>query len=317
MKVLFAVAEADPFAKTGGLGDVGGSLPLAVNQGGCLMTVIMPKYKKIPASLQESMVHIADFTVNLGWRKQGSVLWATEYQGVSYYFIDNEYYFYRDDIYGYDDDKERFAFFSQGVLESILYLKDDKPDILHCNDWHTALIPVMLREHYRDNSFYRGIKTLLTVHNIKHQGIFSKELLGDLLGMREDSLGARSLKFQNAINFFKGGLLTADVISTVSPSYAREIMQPEYGEGLEDIIKKRKDSLSGILNGIDYNKYNPYTDPALTAHYPSPGWKKKNKEELQRYLKLTVEEGVPLFAIVSRLVDQKGLDLLEPIMDEI
>lgn len=316
MKVLFALAEADPFAKAGGLGDVGGSLPKIINKLNCSIRVIMPKYNSIPFALRESIKYITSFTVELGWRSQYCGLSELEYQGVHYYFIDNEYYFRRDQLYGYGDDGERFAFFSRAVLESLLHIKDFKPDVIHCHDWHTALIPVMLKEFYGDNPFFAGMKTLLTIHNLKHQGVFPYEVLGDLLGMKEDSFGARSLEFYGSVNYFKGGLLLADAITTVSPTYAEEITEPHYGEGLESIIRGRKESLFGILNGIDYEKYNPETDLALYAHYPSPEWKKDNKMHLQKLLNLPVKDEVPLLAVVSRLVEQKGLELIEPIMEE-
>lgn len=317
MNILFAVAEAEPFAKTGGLGDVGGSLPMIINRLNCPLRIMMPQYGSIPLYLKKEMRHLTSFIVDLGWRRQYCGLNEMKYQGMHFYFIDNEYYFCRDQLYGYEDDGERFAFFSRAVLESLLHMKDFKPDVIHCNDWHTALIPVMIKEYYGGNSFYNEIKTLLTIHNLRHQGVFPKEILGDLLAMKENTLGAESLEFYGSVNYFKGGLLSADAITTVSPTYAKEIMEPYYGEGLEVILRQRKEKISGILNGLDYEKYNPRTDQRLVSHYPSSSWKKENKVQLQALLNLPVKEDIPLLAIVSRLVDQKGLDLLENIMEEI
>jgi starch synthase len=317
IKVLFAIAEAEPFAKTGGLGDVGGSLPQVINRLQGEARVMMPKYASIPASLKESLVYLTCFTVPLGWRRQYCGLWETEYQGVHYYFIDNEYYFKRDMVYGYRDDGERFAYFSRAVLECLIHLKVFRPDLIHCHDWHTALIPVMLKEYYGGDPFYDGIKTLLTIHNLKFQGVFPKKVLGDWLGLEENSPGAESLVYRSGVNFLKGGLLSVDGITTVSPSYGAEILTPEFGEGLEGFLQKRKDQITGILNGIDREKYHPGKDPVLFAHYPSPTWKKENKEKLQALLNLPVKEDVLFIAIVSRLTDQKGLDLLPPIMEEI
>jgi len=317
IKVLFAIAEAEPFAKTGGLGDVGGSLPQVINRLQGEARVMMPKYASIPSSLKESLVYLTCFTVPLGWRRQYCGLWETEYQGVHYYFIDNEYYFEREKVYGYGDDGERFAYFSRAVLECLIHLKEFRPDLIHCHDWHTALIPVMLKEYYGGNPFYVGIKTLLTIHNLKFQGVFPKEVLGDWLGLEENSPGAESLVYRSGVNFLKGGLLSVDGITTVSPSYGAEILTPEFGEGLEDFLQKRKERITGILNGIDREKYHPGKDPVLFAHYPSPTWKKENKEKLQALLNLPVKKDVLFIAIVSRLTDQKGLDLLTPIMEEI
>ncbi|MEL7566613.1 MAG: glycogen synthase GlgA [Dehalobacterium sp.] len=317
MDILFAVTESDPFAKTGGLGDVGGSLPMIINRLNCSLRVIMPQYSFIPLHLKKEIRHITSFTLDLGWRRQYCGLNEMKCQGVHYYFIDNEYYFGRDQLYGYGDDGERFAFFSKAVLESLLHMKEFKPDVIHCNDWHTALIPVLIKEYYMNDPFFDGIKTLLTIHNLKHQGTFSKGILGDLLAMQENTPGARSLEFHGSVNYFKGGLLLADAITTVSPTYAREILEPYYGEGLEDMLRNREEKITGILNGIDHEKYDPRTDQNLVSRYPSAAWKNENKVRLQALLDLPVNKNVPLLVIVSRLVDQKGLDLLEQIMEEI
>ena len=317
MRVLFAIGEAAPFAKTGGLGDVGGSLPAAINQYQGEVRVILPRFSTIPEHLSRQIKHITGFRIDLGWRRQYCGLGEMEYRGVHYYFIDNEYYFKRDRLYGYEDDGERYAFFCRGVLESLTYLEGFRPELLHCNDWHTALIPVMLEEFYHGDPFYYGMKTLLTVHNLKHQGILPVHALGDLLGLVHKERARRSLEVDGTINFLKGGLLYADAITTVSPTYAGEIQNPFYGEGLDEVLKQRRDQLFGILNGIDYEEYNPQTDPRLFANYGSLEDKIGNKTGLQKHLNLPDNKEIPLMALVSRLVPQKGLDLLAHILEEL
>lgn len=317
MKVLFAIAEADPFIKTGGLGDVGGSLPRAINKQNGLLRVIMPKYSSIPQSFLKEMRYVISFNVDLAWRRQYCGLWELIYEGVHYYFIDNEYYFKRAGIYGYDDDGERFAFFNKAVLESLIRMSDFRPDIIHCNDWHTALIPMMLKEYYSSNPFYYGMKTIFTIHNLHHQGIFAKEILQDVLSLSPDSNGARNLEFHEAANYLKGALLYSDLITTVSPTYSEEILDPYYGEGLDAFLRQRKEDLCGILNGIDYEKYDPCLDPALVCHAPEAHWKKENKLHVQMLFNLPINDQVPVLAIISRLVEQKGLDLLSHIIREL
>lgn len=318
MKILFAIGEADPFAKTGGLGDVGGSLPGAINQAGGKIRVIMPKYEGIPQELLANLKFVADFQVELGWRRKYCGLLEMEYEGVHYYFIDNEYYFKREKLYGYEDDGERFAFFARGVLDSLPHLKGFQPDIIHCNDWHTALIPVMLKEFCSCDPYYYNIRSLFTIHNLKHQGIFPREMLGDLLNLEGSPRARESLAFDGAVNYLKGALLYADQITTVSPSYAQEIQEPFYGEGLEQVLRDRREGLIGILNGIDYDRYNPETDPYIFANYATDLAKKnQNKKQIQKLLELPEGENIPLLAMVSRLDGQKGLDLLAHIMEEL
>lgn len=318
MKVLFAIAEADPFVKTGGLGDVGGSLPKAINKRGGNVRVILPQYSAIPQEIREQIRHLASFKIELGWRKQYCGLGELNYQGVSYYFIDNEYYFKRENLYGYADDAERFAFFNRAVLDSLPHLDDFRPELLHCHDWHTSLIPVMLKEYYNHDPFYYGMKSILTIHNLKHQGVFPKEVLADPLGMDGSERAVKSLNFYDGINYLKGGLLYADGITTVSSTYAGEIQDQYFGEGLDEILRQRKDCLYGILNGIDYDKYNPMTDQELFVNYRSSLDKKAdNKMKLQSLLDLPVDRDKPMLALISRLVDQKGLDLLAHILDEL
>jgi len=317
MNVLFAIAEAHPFAKTGGLGDIGGSLPGALRKH-CQIRVIMPKYASIPAEIRKNIRHIIDFKVKLGWREQYCGLQELEYEGLHYYFIDNEYYFKRDRLYGYEDDGERFAFFSLAVLKSLTRLEDFVPDIIHCHDWHTALIPVMLKEFFSSSPHHYPIKSVFTIHNLKYQGIFAFDTLDSLLGLGEKALIRESLEFYGAGNYMKAGLLYADCLTTVSPTYAQEIQQPFFGEKLEGILRMRSNKLYGILNGIDYNIYNPLTDPYLSVNYCSSLSKKaKNKTNFQEVLGLPVREDVPVLAIISRLVEQKGMDLVVHILEEL
>jgi starch synthase len=317
VKILFLISEAGPFAKAGGLGDVGGSLPRAINKNRGEVRVMMPLYGTIPSELRQRMRHLANFQVSLSWRRQPCGLWTVEHRGVHYYFIASEYYFGRGGIYGYEDDVERFAFFCRAALDSLIYLEDFRPELLHCHDWHTALVPVMLRKFYRHDPYYYGMKTLLTIHNLKHQGILPWSALGDLLGLGERTQAASWLEHYGVINCLKGGLVAADGITTVSPSYAEEIQNSFYGEGLDHIVRDRRARLWGILNGIDEEQYNPATDPYLFANYTNLEGKAANKLALQRKLKLPEDESIPVLALVSRLVPQKGLDLIAHILGEL
>ena len=318
MKIVFAIAEADPFVKTGGLGEVGGSLPSALQRQGADVRVIMPKYSTIPEHFRKKLRHITHFYVPMAWRRQYCGLEELTYNGVHYYFIDNEYYFKRSNLYGEYDEAEQYAFFSRAVLESLVHLPEFNPDIIHCHDWHTALIPLMLKEFYDKEPLHYAIKTVFTIHNLQYQGVFPKEVLTEVIGLSEKFFTEETLEFHGAVNFMKAGLIYADWITTVSPTYAQEIQDPFYGENLEGVLQKRKDSLVGILNGIDYEVYNPYSDPYLWAsHGASLQAKKDNKNDLQRILGLPVQEDLPVMGMVSRLVDQKGLDLLCFVLEEI
>lgn len=308
MTIVFAVAEAAPFIKTGGLGDVAGSLPIALHKLGIDVRVIMPKYSLISENFRKTFKLIAQFRVPVAWRNQYCGLEERVYQGVPFYFLDNEYYFKRSSSYDEYDKAEQFAFFSRAVLESLQHLPNSRTTVLHCHDWHTALIPLMLKEFYRDNSGYYQIKTVFTIHNLKYQGIFGKEVLEDIIGLDENYFTSEALEFNQAINFMKAGLIYADRLTTVSPTYAREIQTPYYGEHLEGVLQKRSDRLLGIVNGLDYTIF-PFSS--------SPQAKQKNKNHLQQLLKLPVNDHTALLAIVSRLVDQKGLDLLARVFEEI
>lgn len=304
-KILFAASEASPFIKTGGLGDVAGSLPQALNEIGCDCRVILPKYVQIKEEYKQKMTPICSFYVPLSWRNEYCGIEKLTHKGVTYYFVDNEHYFKRDKVYGEFDDGERFAFFSKAVTEVLSYLENFKCDIIHCNDWHTALVPVFLREFYQNKS-YENIKTVLTVHNLKFQGQMSDFVLGDILGLYNIEAARNQLKGpDNSVNFMQGGLCYTDFITTVSPSYAEEIKTKFYGENLDWLFIKRSERLKGILNGIDVNEYKETIS------------KEKAKENLQKELSLKTDKNIPIISIISRLTEQKGLDLIENVISEI
>ncbi len=318
MKIVFVTAEADPFVKTGGLGEVMGSLPAFLHKQGVDVRVIMPKYSIISEHFQKEFEHLAHFDVQVAWRKQYCGLDEMIYEGVHYYFIDNEYYFSRPRIYGEYDDAERFAFFSRAALESLIHIPGFKPDIIHCQDWHTALIPLMLKEFYCHEPLYYQIKTIFTIHNLKYQGVFSKEVLSDIVGLGMEYFTENTLEFHGAVNFMKAALIYADWITTVSPTYAEEIKNPYFGEKLDGLLRKRSDYLTGILNGIDYEIYNPSTDPYLVMPYSNfPLAKEENKKHLQSIFGLPVRGDRAVIGLVTRLVEQKGIDLLAHVMEEI
>ena len=317
-KVLFATFEAVPFAKTGGLGDVGGSLPAALNKAGAETRVILPKFATIPQEYKDQMVHVTDFYMSLAWRSVYCGIEMLEKDGVIWYFVDNEYYFGRSYPYGFDDDGERIAFFSKAVCECIQYL-DFEPEVLHCNDWHTALSPVFLREFYQGMEKYERIKTVFTVHNLKFQGMYGGEMLGDVLGLHEIPAARDQLMQGDAVNFMRGAFNYCDRITTVSPTYAEEICTDFYGEKINDVLNRRHDILSGILNGIDIKQYNPRTEPNLYVKFGPTTIAKKgvNKTHLQEELGLTVDKDIPMIGLISRLTDQKGLDLVNHILHEL
>ena len=261
--------------------------------------------------------YIKTFTVPVAWRQEYGGLEILKHEDSTYYFLDNEKYFKRAGLYGYYDDGERFTYFCRGVLESLPYM-DFQPDILHCNDWHTGMIPLFLKVFYRNNPFYQNIKTVLTLHNLKFQGIFPMEILGDLLGLDDSYRGDEGVEFFGNVNFLKAGIVHADRITTVSESYAEEIKTDYYGEKLNGILKKYEGKMQGILNGIDYKKYNPETDPYIYENFRCSSVKKEqNKVKLQEDMRLPVRPEVPVLAMVSRLTRQKGLDLLIHIIDEL
>ena len=314
LRVLFASFEAVPFIKTGGLGDVAGSLPAALHSTSCEVRVVLPKLASIPAEYTERLEFLGSFTVPLGWRNQYCGLFSLRHNGVVHYFLDNEYYFGREKPYGYYDDGERMAFFSKAVCECIAHLPDFFPDILHCNDWHTALAPVFLREQYREAEGYAAVKSVFTIHNVKFQGKYDPSMLGDVLGLADCEAARTQLIRDGALNFLAGALCYADRITTVSPSYAEEICTEEFGEGLHELFLSRRERLSGILNGIDTADYDPAHDAALIENYETPEGKVANKAALQRELGLDEEPNVPLFAVISRLTEQKGIDFITELL---
>lgn len=319
MNILFVASEAAPFAKTGGLGEVIGSLPKALREQGIDARVIIPKYRSIPQELRSNISYKKHIFVKLGWRHQYCGLEETIYQGVPIYFIDNEYYFGRDMMYGYEDDEpERYTFFCRSVLEVIPYL-GFIPDIIHCHDWQTGIIPILLEAHYRHLNPYWDIRTVFTIHNLRYQGIFSKNVLTDLLDLGFEYFSPDKIEFYGDVNFMKAGLTYANLISTVSPSYAREIQTPYFGMRLDGLLRARHAQLFGILNGIDSEAYNPSIDPLIFENYDYKNLKGKmiNKKQLQKTLNLPVKPDTPIIAVISRLVSQKGIDLIACVLEEI
>lgn len=311
IKILFAAFEAVPFSKTGGLGDVAGSLPSYILSEKYDVRVILPKLSSIPEEYKSKMKPLCNFTVPLGWRNVYCGIETLKLGKIFYYFVDNEYYFSRSKVYGEFDDGERVAFFSKAILESLIYIDDFMPDIIHCNDWHTALVPVFLHEQYMGVSGFENIKTIFTIHNLKFQGQFSDFVIDDICGLK-GTPAENQLKIGTAANYMQGGLKYVEKITTVSPSYAEEICTKYFGEGLDWLFNERKDRLTGILNGIDDKTLNPKTDKALPCKFSSSDLSGKAvcKKALQEELGLEVTEKKPLFAIVSRLTEQKGMDLV-------
>ncbi|MEF2900818.1 MAG: glycogen synthase GlgA [Clostridia bacterium] len=321
MKVLYVTAECWPFIKTGGLGDVAYALPKALKKEGVDVRVIMPKYSNIPTYLKDKFKPVAEFSVKVGWRNQYCGIESMELDGITFYFIDNEFYFKRSDqpsIYGHGDDPERFAFFTNAVLAAIEKL-NFYPDVMNLNDWHTGMIPLMLKENYGHLRKYKNIKTVYTIHNLQYQGIFNKEILGNIFDLSYDHFNNGDIEFYGNVNFMKAGIVFADEVTTVSKTYAKEIQTEFYGEGLDGLLKANAYKLEGILNGIDYDLNNPATDNAIFVNFDVNCIEKKleNKKKLQEILGLEVNPDIPLVGIVSRLTSQKGLDLINYMMPEI
>lgn len=318
MKVLFVASEAVPFIKTGGLADVAGSLPKSLKAEGVDIRVILPKYGSIKEEWTSKMSHVGNITVPVSWRDKYAGVDMIERDGVTYYFLDNEEYFKRDSLYGYFDDAERFAFFSRAVL-NVLPMLDFWPDVIHTNDWHAGMVNVFLKLDHIGDERYAGIKTLFSIHNLKYQGVFPKSVMNDVLGLDWKYFNNGDLEFYDAVNYMKAGIIYADFVGTVSRTYAQEIQYDYFGENLDGLLRKRSDSLFGIVNGIDYDVYNPATDKNLLYTYDVNSWNKKvdNKVRLQEYLGLPVKRDTPIIAMVTRLVEAKGLDLLVRIMDEL
>lgn len=321
MQIVFASAECAPFVKTGGLGDVAGSLPAALVRAGAEVIVMVPKYATIKDEYKAQMEHFADFYVSLGWRNEYCGLEKLEHDGVTYMFVDNERYFARDYPYGFFDDGERFAFFSKAITESLQHLPEGfECDILHCNDWQTAMAPVFLREFYQGLPLYDRVKTVFSIHNVAFQGQFSDTVMEDILGVAHIPAAATQLRCDAcSINYMLGALHYADAITTVSPTYAGEIQTPEFGEGLDGVLRERSYALQGILNGIDVAAFDPATDKRIAANYTvdDRSGKAVCKAKLQEELGLEVRDDRPLMVMVTRLTRQKGMDLVMYALDRI
>ncbi len=316
MKVLFASSEAYPFAMSGGLADVAGALPKALRRRLVGCRVVMPLYGSIKEELREKMTFICSITVPVSWRRQYCGIFEAHIDGVIYYLIDNQYYFKRDGLYGHYDDAERFAFFSRAVLEIIPHI-GFKPDIIHCNDWQTGMVPVYLNEFYRSDPIYSDIKTVFTIHNIQYQGKYGHELYSDVLGLPEGREGI--VEYDNCVNLMKGAIQCADKITTVSPTYSREILEPYYSHGLDNILSQFTFKLTGIVNGIDYDVYNPETDEMIYKNFTVDDMSGKayNKKCLQKDLGLPQRSDVPVIGMVTRLVKHKGIDLVKCVFEEL
>ena len=312
---MYVTSECAPFIKTGGLGDVAGSLPQALAAKGHDVRVFCPLYSAIDQSMREKFYYIKNAYVRLGWRNQYCGIFRYEADGVTYFFIDNEYYCARGQIYGEYDDAERFAYYSKAVLEVLPDL-EWKPDVINCNDWQTALVPVYYNLMFASRPFYENIKTVFTIHNIQYQGTYGKELINEVLGIPQSATSL--IEYDGDVNFMKGAIETANRVTTVSPSYASEILDPWYSYGLDTILNERSWKLSGILNGIDTELYNPETDKDIFVNYSANDFRKKadNKRALQELMNLPQRADVPLIGMVSRLVSHKGLDLVRAVLDE-
>lgn len=318
MKILFVASECHPFIKTGGLGDVMGALPKALAKDGNDVRVIIPRYRDIKDQYKNDMKYVTNFTVNVGWRNQYCGILELYIDGITYYFVDNEYYFKRDGLYGYIDDGERFAFFDRAVLEALKAI-NWCPDILHCNDWQCGMIPVLHKLEYKKDWFFENMKTVFSIHNLLFQGIFDPCILPELFGYDMEQYDNGMLRSGDGVSFMKGAIEYADRITTVSKTYVDEIKTSWYGEGLDWLLRKKSNNIFGILNGIDYDEYNPETDELIYNKFSINNIDKKynNKRALQHDLGLPVKDNVPVISIISRLTNQKGVDLIINIADRL
>ena len=319
-KILFAASEAVPFIKTGGLADVTGSLPKYFDRKKYDVRIILPKYLCMDERFKGQLHFKCHFYVNLSWRKQYAGIFEAKQDGITYYFVDNEFYFAGDKPYNeLYQDIEKFAFFSKAALSALPVL-GFRPDIIHCNDWQTGLIPVYLKERFSQGEFYQGIKSIMTIHNLKFQGIWDLKKVKDITGLPDEYFTSDKLEAYDDANYLKGGIVYADRVTTVSETYAEEIKTPFYGENLDGLMRARSNVLSGIVNGIDYDEYNPETDKRIYNNYNQVTFRKekwKNKVALQKELGLTEDKGKFMIGLVSRLTDQKGLDLVAYVMDQL
>ena len=318
MNILYVTSEAVPFCKTGGLADVAGSLPPSLAANGDRVSVILPLYERVKNQWGDKM-HFEKWTfVRLAWRSVYCGLFSLEREGVTWYFIDNESYFRRGDLYGYFDDGERFAFFSRAVTELLRSLPE-KPDVVHCNDWQSALVPVYIRDEAVRDEFYKSIRTVITVHNIEYQGRYGRDTLEDLFGLDRGWFDGGTMEFGGDVNLLKGAIVTADAVTAVSPTYAQELKYAYFAHGLENVMMQYKGKLHGVLNGIDMKRYDPAHDKALAAVYSAEdlSGKSRDKAALQRLLGLQERPDTPIIAMVTRLVSHKGLDLVCETLDAI
>ncbi|MBR3290400.1 MAG: glycogen synthase GlgA [Clostridia bacterium] len=316
MKVLYITSEAVPFAASGGLADVAGSLPREIRNRLVGCRVVMPLYDCVPQELRDNMKFIASLSVPVSWRRQYCGIFEAKYNGVTYYLLDNQYYFKREGLYGHYDDAERFAFFSRAALEILKYV-NYQPDILHANDWQSALVPIYHSLFYVHDPFYLSMKTVFTIHNIAYQGQYGMEILGDVFGLPESA--APIVELGGCVNLMKGAIETAHHVTTVSPTYAQELMDPWFAKGMDGILRQRSWKLSGILNGIDTERYDPSNDPCIAAPFSADDFsgKAKCKAALQEELGLPVGTDTPIIGMVTRLVAHKGIDLVQYILDRL
>ena len=316
--ILFASSEAVPYMKTGGLADVVGSLPRYFNKEEYDVRVILPKYACMDKKFLPELTFVCHFYVNLNWRRQYVGIFKSEFKGVTYYFVDNEFYFAGNNPYNnIYEDVEKFAYFSKAVLESLPYL-EFTPDIIHCNDWQTGLLPVFLHTSYGSDRFYENIKTVYSIHNMKFQGRWKIQEVMDITGLPKQIFNANELESYGDANYLKGGIVYADAVSMVSPSYANDITTPEGGEGLDGLMQARRNVLYGILNGLDYEEYNPLKDPYIEYHFSKDDManKRMNKIQMKKNLGLPISDDTFMIGIVSRMTDQKGFDLIAYVMEE-
>ena len=316
MNILYVTSEAVPFCKTGGLADVAGSLPQALAANGDRVSVILPLYERVKNQWGDQL-HFERWTfVRLAWRSVYCGLFSLERDGVTWYFVDNEVYFRRSELYGYYDDGERFGFFSRAVTELLKSLPQ-KPDVVHCNDWQSALVPIYIRDEAVRDDFYKGIRTVITVHNIEYQGRYGSRTVEDLFGLDHGWFDGGTIEFGGDVNLLKGAIVTADAVTAVSPTYAQELKYAYFAHGLESVMQMVEGKLHGVLNGIDMERYDPASDPNLTANYSlrRMAGKAKDKAALQRMMGLAERKDTPVVAMVSRLVSHKGLDLVCETLD--
>ena len=318
MKILFAASEAVPFCKTGGLADVAGSLPQALAASGDKVEVILPLYQRVSDAWRNELSFVCNIEVPLGWRRVYCGLFRMEKDGVTWYFVDNEYYFKRDALYGHYDDGERFGFFSRAIV-ALLPSLEFLPEVIHCNDWQTALVPIYLKDECVRWPEVRGIKTVFTIHNIEYQGRYGKETLEDLFGLAPGWFADGTVAMDGDVNLLKGALMVCDAITAVSPTYAQELRHAFFAHGMQSVIERNAGKLHGVLNGIDMARYDPSTGTGIPHKFSvkSMAGKAKNKAHLQEQMRLTVNPDVPVIGIVSRLVSHKGLDLICQVFDQI